>query len=113
MASAISRIGIEVQTSKEKTMKRKRMLVQTVLLTMVVALLASPLVAVGSTTYNAAAVPGIGTQGGPIAAPHVPTGSGFTYHGQLKQGGNPTNGQYDFTFALYDASSGGAQVGST
>lgn len=45
--------------------------------------------------------------------PDAALGSGFTYQGQLKDGGNPANGQYDFQFKLYDASSGGVQVGST
>ncbi|MGD0258878.1 MAG: hypothetical protein ABSD29_03540 [Verrucomicrobiota bacterium] len=40
-------------------------------------------------------------------------GTGFTYQGQLENGGNPVTGLYDFTNALYNASSGGAQVGST
>src|SRR5262245_54989716 len=37
----------------------------------------------------------------------------ITYQGQLKDAGNPANGTYDFQFALFDASSGGAQVGAT
>ena len=40
-------------------------------------------------------------------------GTGFTYQGHLANGGNPVTGLYDFTNALYNASSGGAQVGST
>src|SRR6476619_5607983 len=40
-------------------------------------------------------------------SPMVATGSGFTYQGRLNNGGNPANGQYDFTFNLYDAVSGG------
>jgi hypothetical protein len=53
-----------------------------------------------------------GKQGGQTQ-PDAAVGSGFTYQGQLKDGGNPANGQYDFQFKLYDASSGGTQVGST
>jgi hypothetical protein len=49
----------------------------------------------------------------PSSAPQVPVGTGFTYQGQLKSGGNPANGQYDLQFKLYDALSGGTQVGST
>src|SRR5436190_13845934 len=49
------------------------------------------------------------TQVGPLA----PTGSGFTYQGRLSSGGNAANGQYDINFSLWDAASGGAQVGST
>jgi len=40
-------------------------------------------------------------------------GTAFTYQGHLENGGNPATGLYDFTSALYNASSGGAQVGST
>jgi hypothetical protein len=45
--------------------------------------------------------------------PDATVGSAFTYQGQIKDGGNPANGQYDFTFKLFDASSAGTQVGST
>ena len=48
--------------------------------------------------------------GSPLLAP---VGTAFTYQGKLIDGGAPANGTYDFTFALYDALSGGAQVGST
>ncbi|GIW19553.1 hypothetical protein [Tepidiforma sp.] len=37
----------------------------------------------------------------------------FTYQGRLTDGGSPANGSYDLRFILYDAESGGAQVGST
>src|ERR1035437_8617724 len=40
-------------------------------------------------------------------------GTAFTYQGQLATNGNPVTGLYDFTNALYNASSGGAQVGPT
>ena len=36
----------------------------------------------------------------------------FTYQGQLKNAGQPAAGLHDFRFALYDAASGGAQVGT-
>jgi hypothetical protein len=36
-----------------------------------------------------------------------------TYQGQLKDGGSPANGSHDLQFSLFDAASGGAQVGST
>jgi len=39
-------------------------------------------------------------------------GTAFTYQGRLLDGGSPANGEYDFQFALYDAASGGTQVGS-
>lgn len=37
----------------------------------------------------------------------------FVYQGQLQNGGSPAAGNYDFEFLLYDALSGGAQVGVT
>src|ERR1700690_1206451 len=40
-------------------------------------------------------------------------GTGFTYQGKLNDGGSPANGSYDLRFALYNALSGGTQVGST
>lgn len=42
-----------------------------------------------------------------------PLGTEFTYQGELQDGGNPADGVYDFEFTLYDAASGGAQIGST
>ena len=40
-------------------------------------------------------------------------GTGFTYQGQLTDGGAPANGAYDFEFELFDALSGGSLVGGT
>jgi hypothetical protein len=37
----------------------------------------------------------------------------FTYQGFLEQGGQPSNGLFDLGFSLYDAPSGGQQVGTT
>jgi hypothetical protein len=37
----------------------------------------------------------------------------FTYQGRLTDGGSPANGTYDLRFILYDAESGGSQVGTT
>ncbi|MBU0641375.1 MAG: tail fiber domain-containing protein [Planctomycetes bacterium] len=37
-------------------------------------------------------------------------GTAFTYQGQLKEGGSPANGTYDFRFALYDDPDFGSQV---
>lgn len=36
----------------------------------------------------------------------------FTYQGSLKDGANPANGNYDIDFRLFDAASGGSQVGN-
>jgi hypothetical protein len=43
----------------------------------------------------------------------APLSTSFTYQGQLRQGGNPVNGTCDFQFSLWDAASGGAQIGTT
>lgn len=37
----------------------------------------------------------------------------FNYQGNLKSGGVDANGSHDFEFALFDAASGGAQLGAT
>ncbi|MCA9275763.1 MAG: hypothetical protein KDA29_07040 [Phycisphaerales bacterium] len=36
----------------------------------------------------------------------------FTYQGSLNDNGAPANGEYDLIFRLYDAASGGAQLGA-
>jgi hypothetical protein len=45
-------------------------------------------------------------------APQTVTGTAFTYQGRLIDGGTPANGAYDLQFALFNALSGGTQVGS-
>src|SRR5437588_271140 len=45
-------------------------------------------------------------------SPLSPVGSGFSYQGRLTESGSPANGQSDFDFGLYDASTGGGQVSS-
>jgi len=40
-------------------------------------------------------------------------GTGFTYQGRLESGGGPVDGSCDMDFRLYDAGSGGSQVGGT
>ena len=47
------------------------------------------------------------------ASAATPQGSTFTYQGQLRQNGVVVNGNHNLSFALFDAASGGAQVGST
>ncbi len=44
--------------------------------------------------------------------PDAPVNTTFTYQGRLSDGGSPANGAYDLRFSLFDAASGGAQVGS-
>ena len=40
-------------------------------------------------------------------------GSTFTYQGVLTDGGSPVSGDVDLRFSLWDASSGGGQIGSS
>jgi hypothetical protein len=40
-------------------------------------------------------------------------GTAFTYQGRLNKDGNPVSGTCDFQFSLWDALSGGTQIGST
>ncbi len=50
----------------------------------------------------------------PPALSQSPVGTAFTYQGQLKDGGVPLNTtSASFQFALYDAETGGNQIGST
>ena len=46
-------------------------------------------------------------------APAASAGTAFTYQGRLTDGGSPAGGSYDLQFTLFDAPSGGAQVGPT
>ena len=45
-----------------------------------------------------------------LAAPQLPD---FTYQGRLTQNGLPANGSFNLSFALFDSSAAGNQVGST
>lgn len=45
-----------------------------------------------------------------FAAPQIPD---FVYQGRLEQSGAPANGAFDLSFRLFDAASGGNQVGAT
>ncbi len=47
-----------------------------------------------------------------VAATAAPLGTEFTYQGVLADAGSPAAGVFDFRFYLYDAESGGSQVGS-
>jgi len=47
-----------------------------------------------------------------VTMPRAAVGNAFTYQGSLSDGGNPANGEYDFQFILYNALTGGSQVGS-
>jgi hypothetical protein len=46
-------------------------------------------------------------------SPQAPYSYAFTYQGQLKSGGTPYNGACDLRFGLWDALSGGLQIGTT
>jgi len=45
-----------------------------------------------------------------LASPQMPN---FTYQGHLEQNGQPASGDFDLTFALFDAASDGTQQGAT
>lgn len=51
-------------------------------------------------------------QGPTPRAPRDATGTGFTYQGQLKNGGAPVNGTCTLAFRLYDTESAGSQIGN-
>ncbi len=84
-----------------------------ILVTLIVALS----LLVGLTGYPVAAqaqAPGAaGLVDAPGAATSTPLGTAFTYQGQLRQAGNPVTGSCDFQLGLWDAASGGAQIGAT
>ncbi|HOW74069.1 MAG TPA: hypothetical protein PKY77_25980 [Phycisphaerae bacterium] len=48
-----------------------------------------------------------------IAQAATPVGSAFMYQGQLKKDGAPVNGNVEFQFSLWDAWTGGTQIGMT
>jgi hypothetical protein len=48
-----------------------------------------------------------------LPAASMATSRGFTYQSYLAAGGSAVSGNYDFQFRLYDALTGGNQVGST
>ncbi len=43
----------------------------------------------------------------------TPLGNGITFQGKLNEADDPANGPFDFQITLYDAASGGSQVGDT
>jgi hypothetical protein len=47
------------------------------------------------------------------ALAQIPMGTAFTYQGQLKAFGLPASGQFDMRFRIFDAGTGGNQVGPT
>ena len=51
--------------------------------------------------------------GGVSGVRAAPMGTGFTYQGQLKQGGAPVNVPVDLQFSLWEAAVGGGPVGPT
>ena len=48
-----------------------------------------------------------------LASAQTPLGTAFTYQGQLQNAGSPENGACDLQFTLFDAATGGSQIGST
>ncbi len=59
-----------------------------------------------------APLPSAQAQAGPNAT-QANVGTAFTYQARLSYGGSPANGHYDFQFKLFNAASGGSQVGNT
>jgi len=55
----------------------------------------------------------VGRSGAASAAAATPAGTAFTYQGQLRSGGTGYSGSCDFQFGLWDADSGGSQLGAT
>jgi hypothetical protein len=49
----------------------------------------------------------------PMALAQGPATTAFTYQGQLKSAAAPANGTYDFQFRMFNAATGGTQMGST
>jgi hypothetical protein len=47
------------------------------------------------------------------SAAAAPVSTAFTYQGRLTDGGSPPTGTYDLQFRLFDALTGGTQIGST
>jgi hypothetical protein len=84
-------------------MKRSTVLIYTLVLALVAWL--------GIAGFSQAKAPG-GPGAALVAAPVTALGTSFTYQGRLSDGGSPADGDYDFEFKLYDALSGGGQVGS-
>ena len=48
-----------------------------------------------------------------MATPAAAQGTEFTYQGRLLSGDEPANGSHDFEFILWDAETGGNQIGTT
>ncbi len=74
--------------------------------------LAIGLALVGLATASPAARAMMPTVAGPAGA-DAAVGTSFTYQGRLVQSGAPVTGSCNFQFSLWDADSGGAQVGTT
>src|SRR5215510_9642143 len=47
-----------------------------------------------------------------LALAQAPTGTAFTYQGQLKQGGAVVNGTANLSFTLFDAATAGTMLGT-
>jgi hypothetical protein len=77
-------------------------------LTVVVSLLALVL----QTGGGVAAQEGGQIPGGAPQGEQAVLGTAFTYQGQLRSGGSPYTGACDLRFGLWDAGSGGAQIGA-
>src|SRR5262245_50626623 len=54
-----------------------------------------------------------GADGPAPSGPAAPLGAGFTYQGQLQNGGQPVSGNCDMGFRLFGQASGGSPVAGT
>jgi hypothetical protein len=64
-------------------------------------------------THLRAALVAISALVGVAARAQTPLGAAFTYQGELALAGSPATGSFDIRFRLFDAPTGGSQVGST
>lgn len=87
-------------------MKTRQLTRSILIVSLLLALLVSTGQAQGPRTDPASAVSAPDT-------PQAALGSGFTYQGLLNKDGSPATGRCDFTFSLWNAASGGSQVGSS
>ena len=86
-------------------MKNKWTIVGSILAVLLLAL------AVGLARAQGPQPPGEGVAPQGVVGPQAALGTAFTYQGQLKKAGNPLSGTCDFRFSLWDAETGGNQIG--
>ena len=63
--------------------------------------------------HEALSPPTVTVQDCLLVPAETPVGTAITYQGQLADGDQPANGNYDFQFKLFDAQEGGSQIANT